>query len=248
MKKHLLFSFCCFISLSLLVNAQNLNLQFHTLPLKKGTFTLSLESTPRQLIWAWEEQTDTSWAHDTSLTRLITFLKDYTYPNEAKGKPGEVYVTGAHLNGETKQEMSFNNPQAGSAEHKMMELLFTLWYTHFNKAETVDYLEDLEQYFDFGLGIKILKEEPLTYKLYGKVTAYDAPQFRAFLDIIPVDTVVHIDVSNFQSMGRMFYPTLTDFNDTHPKLLWINCNPAAYRHLRNGGVPIERIKFQQATK
>jgi hypothetical protein len=223
------------------LNAQRLQLQFSTLPLEQSSFTIESSGERFKLLLTYGNQKDSSFADSNSIRSLLDFLKQYDYPVIPGEKNTALHISGRFSTPSTQHQFEFNRPVKGSKNHQFMELIFTLMYAHFGKSSTVTHLENLEQYFDFGMGIKILNEQPLIYKLYGKVTAHDASQFYAFLDAIPSDSAVQIDMSNFHSMGRLFYTRLNDFTAEKQNVSWINCSPQAIRQLHHAGVPTSRV-------
>ncbi|MEH0154520.1 hypothetical protein V6R21_10275 [Limibacter armeniacum] len=103
-------------------------------------------------------------------------------------------------------------------------------------------MEQLEQYFDFRLGLKKLSNDPLTYKLYGSISVDEADELYDFFDSLPIDKVVLIDMSNFNGMGTMFDEDFLELSESHKKVTWINCSKGAKDTLERSGIKSKRIK------
>lgn len=143
---------------------------------------------------------------------------------------------------EKSKSFAFWSPNKGVENHELIELLFNLMSVHFTKLETVNYLEQLEQYFDFGLGLKKINYKPLTYKLYGSISANEVSELYDFFDSLNPEIVTHIDMSNFSGMGTMFDEDFLDLSMSHPKIRWINCSKSAKESLRRAGIKRRRFK------
>jgi hypothetical protein len=90
----------------------------------------------------------------------------------------------------------------------LLDPVFTLLRSHLKEQVEINYIEDLEQYFDFGFPIKQVAHNPLKYRIYGALSVDDATtrKLNDFIDSVPADESIIIDMSNFQSMGTTFYP------------------------------------------
>ena len=78
-----------------------------------------------------------------------------------------------------------------------------------------EYLERLKGYFDYGLPIKQIGEDPLEYRLWGSITSNEEQELYLFLDSLPRNEPIIFDVTNFPGMGNMFHGKFQSFNERH---------------------------------
>jgi hypothetical protein len=153
-----------------------------------------------------------------------------------------ITVKGVMVDNSTEKSFSFWSPGKGSIDHDLIIKLFNLMNTSFSKSETIVYIEQLEGYFSFGLGLKKLKEDPLTYKLYGVISFNEEKELLDFLNSLPTDKEIYIDMSNFEGMGTMFYDDFKTLCSRNQRIYWINCSDFAKKNLTNAGIMSTNIR------
>ncbi|MTK53554.1 hypothetical protein [Paludibacter sp.] len=167
---------------------------------------------------------------DTIIEREICFGND------------GITVNGVIQLAEKIKSFQFWSPRKNDKNHELVALLFSLMSNSFTDTATVIYQERLEQYFDFGLGLKKIKDKPLQYKLYGSITEDKGEQLRSFFEKLPKNKLVYIDMSNFEGMGTMFEDDFLDVTETHKHLFWIKCSPIAKKMLERAEIASNRIQ------
>jgi len=116
-----------------------------------------------------------------------------------------VTVIGTFSQNNNVREFVFKSPAKGTENHKLMEQIFMLMNKFFTEERVVMYIEQLQGYFSFGLGLKKLPDTPLRCKLYGTNSSGDQAELATFLNSLPSCKEVLIDVPNFTGMDTMFY-------------------------------------------
>ncbi|GAB3938728.1 hypothetical protein [Mucilaginibacter myungsuensis] len=139
------------------------------------------------------------------------------------------------------QEFGFWSPDSSSNESKLAILLINIMNNSFKKPNTINYIEQLEQYFPHKLGLKKIADKPLTYKLYGTVSVNDQKQLKDFFRTLIDKKEVYIDMSNFSRMGKMFYPDVKDLMTKNANIYWLNLTPTGLKQLREVGVADKNI-------
>lgn len=157
------------------------------------------------------------------------------------GKDG-ITVYGELLKNDQKKTFEFWTPNKGDKNHELIDILFRLMYAHFECPITINYLEQLEQYFDFGLGLRKLHNEPLTFKLYGSISANDKDGLHKFFDSLPDDFEVFIDMSNFNGMARMLDNDFRELTESHQLITFINCSENAKIILKRAAIKWNRYE------
>lgn len=153
-----------------------------------------------------------------------------------------ITVKGVLVDKSTEKSFRFRSPGRGSIDNDLISKLFNLMNTSFSKSETIVYLEQLEDYFSLGLRLKKLKEDPLTYKLYGFITSNEEKELLDFFDSLPTDKEICIDMSNFDGMDKMFYDDIKTLCSRNQRIYWMNCSDPAKKDLTNAGVISTNIR------
>lgn len=145
-------------------------------------------------------------------------------------------VEGVLVDNNNERSFNFSSPRKGTVDHNLIFVLYKLMYKAFTKPETINYLEQMEGYFSFGLGLKKLKDSPLTYKIYGSISSDEEKELSDFFRGLPTDKDIYFDMSNFNGMGTMFYDDFYTLCNKNRGIYWINCSASAKKDLTNAGI------------
>lgn len=136
---------------------------------------------------------------------------------------------------------SFRTPRKWDIqEHKIITAIFDLINMSVKQTETINYIELLEGYFDFGLSLKHISDSPLEYRMYGNLSSNEATELRQFLSKLPNDKPIIIDFRNFERMGGMFYPDFKELIMRNTNIYWL-ANEHSKMQLREIGISESRI-------
>ncbi|MFY7890861.1 MAG: hypothetical protein ACOVOW_18220 [Spirosomataceae bacterium] len=135
---------------------------------------------------------------------------------------------------------SLRCPDREDKEFIIIKSIFTLFEQSCKSASALNYLEHLKGYFDFGLQVKQISQNPLEYRFYGALTSGEQNEFYQLMDSLPLDKPVIFDFSNFKSMGTMFYTDFEEFIDKNPHVFWI-AGKYSLRQITAIGVAKNRI-------
>jgi len=153
-----------------------------------------------------------------------------------------INVYGKFVKNNKIKTFKFWSPNKVDLNSDLIEILFKIMYRQFKNQKTINYLEQLEQYFDFGLGLRKLQDNPLMYKLYGSISANERNELYKFFDSLPVNKKVYIDMSNFNDMGTMFDKDFLDLSESHKLISWTNCSESAKNTLKRAKIKRNRYK------
>jgi hypothetical protein len=143
--------------------------------------------------------------------------------------------------GSSDHSFSYTCPdRSDPSEFKIIEALFDLFECSFEMPETVNYVERLKGYFDFGLLVKKTSESPLEYRFYSHLSANEAEEFWQFLAGLPADRPVIFDMTNFGGMGTMFYDAIRAFLARNRDVYWL-VSPSTAEQVIEIGVRPDRI-------
>lgn len=83
-------------------------------------------------------------------------------------------------------------------EYKVLDAFFDLVYHSVNDYDGISGLENIQDYFYYGLPIKKITEVPLEYRVWGTISGCreDNEEFIDFLNNLPVDMPVIFDLRN----------------------------------------------------
>jgi hypothetical protein len=129
-------------------------------------------------------------------------------------------VQNTYLQDIHKNSFYFSSPNKGSKEHQIVEAVFYLSKRKLTKKNAQEYFESLEQYFDFGLPCKKIRDKPYEIRIYGTLSSSEEQALTKFIHDIPSNQSVIIDMTNFGSMGTMFYPLFRSLIKRNKQLIW----------------------------
>jgi len=262
--KTLLYIGLLLISISSFAQIDTLIIDFKPSFIENSTLIFANKSDNYIMTIKSENLIDSSFVSNASLTDLKSYFKEYDFAHKGSidtiGQVKEIEngdtivyyqlsmgcdginVYGKLVEKDYTRTFKFWSPNKDDKNHKLIEILFRNMYEHFDKAETIEYLERLEQYFDFGLGLKKISGNPLVYKLYGSLTSSEETEIVKFFSELPQQEKVTIDVTNLSGMGTMFYDIIGELVNGKTNLYWsVKYNTPALYHLRKIGILDEYI-------
>jgi len=153
-----------------------------------------------------------------------------------------ISVKGVLIDNFGDRVFDFRSPRKGTIDQNLMSALYKVMYKAFTKPQTITYLEQLEGYFAFGLGLRKLNESPLTYKIYGSISSDEEKELLDFFRSLPTDKDIYFDMSNFSGMGTMFYDDFYTLCNRNRGIYWIDCSDSAKKHLAKAGIMSTNIR------
>ena len=199
----------------------------------------------------------------SKLIKLTTFLKNYKFQIKSSidtvgshkvfvhGDSVLVYdinmgSDGINVHGDFNQnnithKFAFWSPEKGTENADLMVVLFDLLDKVFTEQRMINYVEQLEQYFPHQLGLKKLSDEPLTYKLFGSITSNEKDELYNFLQSMPLNRKIIIDMSNYSRMGSMFFDEFNQYCASNRNIYWLNPTYQGLIDLYKIGIPNQQI-------
>ncbi len=157
-----------------------------------------------------------------------------------------VTVYGKLLKNHQKIKYIFRSPEKGTEDYFFSEMIFGFLNSSFiHESEITQYIETLESYFEFGLGLKQLSNKPLKYKLYGNITTKNEKDLIRFLESLPTNIKVNLDLSNLFSIDQSLLSLLKKYIYQNPNIYFENPNHRALVELNRMGVREENIISKQ---
>ncbi|WP_066627874.1 hypothetical protein [Labilibacter marinus] len=149
-----------------------------------------------------------------------------------------IVVSGKYYSGTKDKEFEIWSPNKEYISHDLIAEFFEVITTNFKCDTVINYMESIEGYFDFGLGLKKISNDPKIFKLYGSLTSSYEKEIVDFFSNLPMDEDVTIDLTNLSGMGTMYYSIVRNLIAGYDKLYWkVDYNTPALYHLRKIGVP-----------
>jgi hypothetical protein len=152
-----------------------------------------------------------------------------------------ITVSGSFEQNNSNNKLEFWSPKKETQNAKLMVLLFDLLDITFTDKKSIDYAEQLQQYFPHRLGLKKLSDKPLTYKLYGDISSDDEEELYTFLQKLPKRKRVIIDMSNFSGMAGMFYDAFEEYCAKNKNIYWLNPSDYGLLQLYKSGIPNKQL-------
>ncbi|MET4107716.1 hypothetical protein [Hymenobacter sp. UYP22] len=148
----------------------------------------------------------------------------------------DVWQNGQH------HRFRFWTPKKPSSEHKLVEAVLGMARRKFPLLPEKVYLESLEQYFDFGLPCEITSTRPWEVRIHGVIYGDEKwlSDLQAFLQQLPTDEPILIDMTNSRGMAWACFPLFRTFLTHNEQVIWVT-SPEALTDLHQMGVPAKRI-------
>jgi|GEM_PF-4375616 len=145
---------------------------------------------------------------------------------------GKQEVTGkiTYTTADTIKALNFSSPTRESDEvlyDDLLDPVFLITSKYFTEGTEMAYLEQLEQYFQYGFPLKIISNRPKVFRLYGRLvyTKETEENLTNFIDYIPSKEPVVIDMSNFSSMASEFQRAFKNLVRKSSKIKWVSSTP-----------------------
>jgi len=83
-------------------------------------------------------------------------------------------------------------------DYTILDAFFQLAYTTINNYDGMCIVENIQDYFSYGLPIKLASKEPLEYRVWGTISGcrYNNQELQRFLNDLPVEKPVIFDLRN----------------------------------------------------
>lgn len=144
----------------------------------------------------------------------------------------QVHLAIADRNGSTS--FALDNPDKGTINETIIKFLFKLMNQSFWDYDTETYVEKLEGYFNFGLGVK--KQSNSNYKLYGWISSKEEKELNELFDQLPSDIPLYFNMQNFEGMDSKLYKAFKSLCDRNPKITWSGCSDKVKQQFKEAGI------------
>ncbi|MGI4865242.1 MAG: hypothetical protein ACRYFZ_15075 [Janthinobacterium lividum] len=136
----------------------------------------------------------------------------------------------------------FWSPKKHSPEHKLVEAVLGLARRKFPRLPQKAYFESLEEYFHFGLPCEITSTNPWEVRLHGVIYGDESylRELQIFLELLPTNQPVLIDMSNSHGMAHDCFPLFGAFLARNKRVIWV-ASRAAKADVLQIGVPTDHI-------
>ena len=106
-------------------------------------------------------------------------------------------------------------------ESRIVEAIFYLLRKKIAEKKAIFYLDKLEDFFDFGLPFRISKIHPLEIRIYNTLEGKYWQEFSKFIDSLPSNQPILIDLSNLKWMDEGYYPFIQNLIKRNNQIIWI---------------------------
>ena len=144
-------------------------------------------------------------------------------------------IRASYKNGDSAHTFYCWSPQRSdnAGIYKLLDPTFLLLEKLLPARENV--IENVKNYLEYGLPVKIESRKPFIARLYGDLSTGCETDLQHFLTTVPVDSSAVLDCSNFHGMGTLLYPYFDQFDRTHPKTIWV-VGPGSRKQLLEAGI------------
>lgn len=112
--------------------------------------------------------------------------------------------------------LTTGNPRRNNkykSDFKILDAFFKLSYQSINDYKGICNVENIQDYFNYGLPIRLVRENPLEFRVWGSVSGCreDNPELISFFNKLPNNKPIIFDLRN-GSFSICLYEVLGDFN------------------------------------
>lgn len=152
------------------------------------------------------------------------------YQQQNKPTNSGVAVKTSYHVADSAKTLNFNSPKRDTDELLYNDLLDPIFLTlskYYTGEKEVAYLEQLEQYFQYGFPLKIISNRPKVFRLYGNLSYNQETEesLNNFIDFLPSKEPVIIDMSNFSAMTTLYYPNFKKLLKRNSNIKWVSTHP-----------------------
>ena len=117
-----------------------------------------------------------------------------------------IVITKRFKNG-NEEKLEFDCPSRNQyqIEYKILDDFFEILDNVNFKGNQRNYVEKLKDYFDYGLPIKKVNDNPLEFRIHGSLSKNNEIELRQFFKELPSDEAIIFDMRNCGFMGTMFH-------------------------------------------
>ena len=158
-------------------------------------------------------------------------------PKQQMGLDGVDVVNTVSQDG-AHNRFQFWSPKKHTREHKLVEAVLGLARRKFSALPQREYFESLEEYFHFGLPCEITSTAPCEVRIHGVIYSDEEwlKNLQAFLQQLPTDQPVLIDMTNSRGMAWDCHPLFRKFLARNSRVVWVPSREAL-ENLEKIGVP-----------
>lgn len=138
--------------------------------------------------------------------------------------------------------LTTSNPKRNNnykTDYKLLDAFFKLSYKTINDYKGICNIENIQDYFNYGLPIRLVSKNPLEYRVWGSVSGCrdDNPKLIAFFNELPNNKPVLFDLRN-GSFSICLYEVLGDFSKKKKLFFYGKDETSGYKK------EIEKLKTQ----
>jgi hypothetical protein len=170
----------------------------------------------------------------------VDALKPHTIQtSRAIGVDGmAVHVT--YQDGEAESCFETWSPDSASSGGRFVHLIYDLAWEVLKERVSIERLEQLFGYLRPDLPARLIPGDVQSLRLFGSLASYHQQELVRLFDRLPGEDPLVIDMTNFDGMGTLLYPTFVRFAAARRLLAWA-CSQNARRHVESMRVPKSQV-------
>jgi hypothetical protein len=167
---------------------------------------------------------------------LLTMVNKENLYTDGIGIENQVWQNGLH------NSFRFSNPKQPSPEQQLVAAVLGLARRKFPHLPHKAYFESVEEYCDFGLPCELTSARPWEVRIHSVIYGDDKwlNNLHAFLQRLPPDQPILIDMTNSHGMAWKCFPVFRAFLARNARVIWVP-SAAALTDLQELGVPANHI-------
>jgi hypothetical protein len=151
-----------------------------------------------------------------------------------------MFVCAAYRGGGSENSFEAWSPDAASPAGRFVDLVYGLAWEVLSQRVSVERLEQLHGYLRPELPARLVPGDVPCLRLFGRVASCHQEELQRLFARLEREAGLVIDMTNFEGMGTLLYPTLVRFASTARRLAWA-CSKGARAQLESMRVPSAHV-------
>ena len=137
--------------------------------------------------------------------------------------------------GEVTSSFEAWSPSPDSQPGRFIRRIYDLAWELVRGRLSIERLEQLHIYLHLGLPLRMIEGGVRCLRIFGALSASERKSLRSLFATLPGEEPLVVDMTNFDGMGTILYPTFVEFASRRGLLAWAASVPAR-RHLEAMGL------------
>lgn len=155
------------------------------------------------------------------IEKLITQIFEKPQIDERILLDGIVVECSIKESGTKPKVIKFYSPDTETREYEIIKNLFSILNDCFKKGPILNHIELIQGYFGIGEQWKITNKDPLTIRLFGRLSTYEKEPLKELFRSLKSNDLLILDVRNLEGMGGTLHECFEKLMDRMKVVYWL---------------------------